>query len=65
MRSDIENKIINKFMDILSKHSNPVWAYDEIDYLIFNKHKDELYKLNEEDQWEVRTIMIALKKIYR
>lgn len=65
MRNNIELSILNKFVKILKKHSNPIWAYDELEYLIFVKHVDLFNALNEDDQWEVRTVMIALKKIYK
>lgn len=64
MRSNIENSILNKFLEIYSRHQDPVWAYDEIEYLIFDKYQNLFYELDLDDQWEVRTVMIALKKIY-
>ena len=34
----IEETLYNKFLEILSKHNNPQWALDELDYLVFVKN---------------------------
>lgn len=61
----IYNAIVNKFIEILGRHGNPVWAMEELDYLIYVEHNDEFNNLCEKDQWEVRSCMLGLDKIYR
>ena len=59
-------KIITIKLKIFNSNgNNPVWAYESLDYMIFIQHKDEFYALSEYDQWQVRDMMIALKKIYQ
>ena len=57
--------IVEKFIKIMQKHNNPIWAMEELDYLIYVKHYDEFKQLSEEEQWEVRSCMLGLDKIYR
>lgn len=65
MRSIYEKKIIEGFMNLCSKHAKPEYCYDELDWLVFTKHKDEFDALDEATQWEIREIMFAFKKIYK
>ena len=50
---------------IYNYHHNAVWAYETLDYMIFVEHAKEFYQLTEEEQWEIRNLMGALKKIYK
>jgi hypothetical protein len=63
-RSIHEEKILNAFLHIYEKHQNPVWTYEELEYLIFVKHLEDFSKLDEAEQWDIRHCMFALKKIY-
>jgi hypothetical protein len=65
MRSIIEIKLNNKFLEIYSKHHNPIWATDELTWLVLNKHCHEFEKLNEFDQWEIRNLLGAFAKLYK
>lgn len=64
MRSEIEIRMINKFLEIRSKHGNSIFAIEELDWLIFKKHKEQFWALDEEKQWEVRETLSAFKKLY-
>ena len=61
----IYNKITEKFINIMNSHMNPIWALEELEYLVFKKHNKEFYGLTEKDQWEVRCCLLALNKVYR
>jgi len=61
----IYRKITSKFIEIMARHMNPVWALEELDYLIYDKYASEFYNLSEEEQWEVRSCMMSLDKVYR
>ena len=52
-------------LKIYNYHHNAVWAYETLDYMIFIEHSKEFYQLTEEEQWEIRNLMGALKKIYK
>ena len=64
MRSVYEQQILEAFLRIYNYHHNAVWAYETLDYMIFVEHAKEFYQLTEEEQWEIRNLMGAIKKIY-
>ena len=65
MRSIYEEKLIKKFLELHSKHHNPIWATDELTWLTLNKHRHEFEKLSEFDQWEIRNLLGAFAKLYK
>ena len=65
MRRIYEQQILEAFLRIYNYHHNAVWAYETLEYLIFIEHAKEFYQLTEEEQWEIRNLMGALKKIYK
>ena len=64
MRSVYEQQILEAFLKIYNYHHNAVWAYETLDYMIFVEHAKEFYQLTDEEQWEIRNLMGAIKKIY-
>ena len=65
MRSIYEQQILDAFLKIYNYHHNAMWACETLDYMIFVEHAKEFYQLTEEEQWEIRDLMVALKKIYK
>ena len=45
MRSNIENSLIEQFYKIYNKHRNPIWATEELEWLILQKYYYDLYDL--------------------
>jgi hypothetical protein len=65
MRSNIENSLIEQFYKIYNKHRNPIWATEELEWLILQKHYYDFINLNEFDQWEIRNMLGAFSKLYK
>lgn len=65
MRSNIENLLIEQFYKIYNKHQNPIWATEELEWLILQKYYYDFINLNEFDQWEIRNLIGAFSKLYR
>lgn len=65
MRSNIENLLIEQFYKIYNKHQNPMWAAEELEWLILQKHYYDFINLNEFDQWEIRNMLGAFSKLYK
>jgi hypothetical protein len=61
--SEIEEKIVNGFMGLL-QYMSPRDAVLTIDYKVFTEHADEFYQLTEEEQMEVRRVILALKLVH-
>ena len=64
MRSIYEQQILEAFLKIYNYHHNAMWACETLDYMIFVEHAKEFYQLTDEEQWEIRNLMGAIKKIY-
>ena len=65
MRSNIENLLIEQFYKIYNKHQNPIWATEELEWLILQKYYYDFINLNEFDQWEIRNLLGAFSKLYK
>ena len=66
MRSKIEQKIVGAFLNELKRNNlNPIWAYDYLEYKVFVEYVDDFYRLSGEEQWEVRSILMAIQKTYK
>ena len=55
----IQQTLNKKFIEILSRHNNPVWARQELEWLIYDKYKTLYELLNEEEKKEVDDYMAA------
>lgn len=64
-RSINENKLIETFMNIYKKHQNPIWATEELEWLVLDKYYYEFRKLDLADQWEIRNLLGAFSKLYK
>jgi hypothetical protein len=51
------------FIQIVSKHNNPTWARQELEWLVYCQYKHEYNKLNEKQQLEVDLFFSALRKV--
>lgn len=65
MRSVNEQRIVEAFLNIYSKHQNPIWTSETLDYLVFVEYKEEFEKLSYDEQWEIRNMLGAVAKLYR
>ncbi len=60
----MEQKLQNKFLDIISKHSNAKWAREELEWLVYSEYKNDYDKLSEDDKFMVDNYFAALIKIH-
>ena len=56
--------LTNKFVEIVAKHHNPVWAREELEYLVFIVHRDEYEQLSVEDKRDVLDYFDGLTKLH-
>lgn len=57
----IIKRITDSYFNIMERHNNSQWAVDELEYLIYDVHKDEYNKLNESEKSDVHKIMNILR----
>ena len=61
--SEIEDKIVNGFMNFLN-YMSPKDAVLALDHKVFVEHAHEFHQLSEDEQMEVRKIILALKLVH-
>lgn len=61
----IQEKLDYGFVNIMRKHMNPIWALEELEYLVWTVHRDEFDKLTDYEQEEIRYYLMALNLLYK
>ncbi len=64
-RSKNELKLTEAWLKIYNKHCNPIWATEELEWLVLEKHYSEFANLDLADQWEIRNMLGAFSKLYK
>ena len=60
----IQKSLTNKFVEIMNKHYNAIWAIEELKWLVYDKHRWQYDQLNEFEQKEVFDYFDALHKLH-
>lgn len=60
----IKQVIDVKFLAIMKRHHNAVWAIQELEWLIYDKHRYLYDKLSEEYKQDVNDYITALKLLH-
>lgn len=61
----IHLRVREKFLDICKKHGNGVWAFEELEWLIYIKHIHEYEQLNDEDKFTLNLFMYSFRSLYK
>lgn len=61
----IKEKLDYGFVNIMRKHMNPVWALEELEYLVLTVYRDDFDKLTDYEQAEVKYYLMALNLLYK
>lgn len=61
----IEIKIRSRYLEIVQKHGNGLWALEELTWEIYEKHVDEYNALNEEEKYILNMYMKVLTCLYK
>ena len=61
----VEAKIRNKFLDIVRKHGNGKWAFEELEWLVYIEHIDEYEAMNEDEKFLMNVFMKAFRSLYK
>lgn len=62
--SEVHEVLSNKFVEIVERHGNAIWALQELEWLVYTLYRDELNASSDEVQSEVDHYMSSLRKIY-
>ena len=61
----LEAKMRRKFLEIVKKHGNGLWAFEELEWKIYVDGIDAYEALSEEEQWDLNTYMISFRSLYK
>ena len=61
----IEIKIRNRYLEIVQKHGNGLWALEELVWEIYDKHIDDYEALSNEDKYILNSYMKVLRSLYK
>ena len=53
------------FLNIVKKHGNGKWAFEELEYKLYVEHIDEYEALSEEDKFDLNIFMISFRSLYK
>ena len=60
----IEKILTDKFLAIVAKHQNPIWAREELEWLIFDKYRWQYEHLNKQQKKDISDYFDALIKLH-
>ena len=60
----VETKLTNKFVEIIAKHQNALWAREELEYLVFVAHRGEYELLSLDEKRDVLDYFDSLNKLH-
>lgn len=61
----IEIKIRSRYLEIVKKHGNGLWALEELTWEIYEKHADEYNALSEDEKYILNMYMKVLSCLYK
>ena len=61
----IEIKIRSRYLEIVKKHGNGLWALEELTWEIYEKHADEYNALSEDEKYILNMYMKVLTCLYK
>lgn len=61
----IEIAIRDEYLDIVKKHGNGRWAFDELEWKVYIDRIDEYESMNEEDKLILNLYMLAFRSLYK
>ena len=53
------------FLQLVKKHGNGMWAIEELNWLIYTKHKDRYNALNEQEKYDLDMFMKSFTSLYK
>ena len=61
----IEAKMRTKFLNIVKKHGNGLWAFEELEWLVYVDGIDEYEALSSDDKYVLNMYMKVLRCLYK
>lgn len=61
----IEISIRDEYLDIVKKHGNGRWAFDELEWKVYIDRIDEYESMNEEEKIILNLYMMAFRSLYK
>lgn len=63
--SPIEARLRNLFLEMVKKHGNGIWAFEELEWKVYVDEIDKYEAMNEEDKFHMNVFMKAFRSLYK
>ena len=61
----IEARLRNMFLEMVKKHGNGIWAFEELEWKVYVDEIDKYEAMNEEDKFHMNVFMRAFRSLYK
>lgn len=61
----IKRVLKNKMIEFSQKHGNGKWAYEELEWWLYETQQKNLAMLNEDEMFEINTFMNSFRSLYK
>ena len=61
----IEARLRNMFIEMVKKHGNGIWAFEELEWKVYVDEIDKYEAMNEEDKFHMNVFMKAFRSLYK
>jgi len=61
----LEAEMRNRFLNIVKKHGNGIWAFEELEWEVYVRDIDRYESMSEEDKIILNKFMFAFRSLYK
>jgi hypothetical protein len=61
----LEAEMRNRFLNIVKKHGNGIWAFEELEWEVYVRDVDRYESMSEEDKIILNKFMFAFRSLYK
>lgn len=61
----LEAEMRNRFLNIVKKHGNGIWAFEELEWEVYVRDVDRYESMSEEEKIVLNKFMFAFRSLYK
>lgn len=63
--TELQKMLKETFLQMVAKHGNGRWAYEELEWWLYERDKDWYNSFNEDQKHELESYMISFRNFYK